>query len=138
MENTAKTPTGLLHSTDKLRQLIIENPELPLLVFSKENPELPLLVFSKEKAGAEGYCWRACGEIEAAIGEFMDCFFEDEDEVNCFCRVFTSRADLEEAVEKLCEIHEINFEECSYFVRNEMEKYEPYWKPCIILTVGNH
>ena len=35
MENTARTPTGLLHSTDKLRQLIIENPELPLLVFPR-------------------------------------------------------------------------------------------------------
>lgn len=131
MENTAKTPTGLLHSTDKLRQLIIENPELPLLVFATEN------------AGAEGYYRHARGEnvqteIEAEIGEYMDCFLEDEDEVNFFCRVFTSRADLEEAVEELCEIHEINFEECSYFVRKTMEEYEPYWKPCIILTVGNH
>lgn len=126
MENTARTPTGLLHSTDKLRQLIIENPELPLLVFATEN------------AGAEGYDRHACGEIEAEIGEFMDCFLEDEDEVNCFSRVFASRADLEEAVEELCEIHEINFEECSYFVRKTMEEYEPYWKPCIILTVGNH
>lgn len=31
------TPSGLLHSADELRQLIRENPTLPLLVFAGEN-----------------------------------------------------------------------------------------------------
>ena len=30
-------PSGLLHSADELRQLIRENPTLPLLVFAGEN-----------------------------------------------------------------------------------------------------
>ena len=30
-------PTGLLHATDELRQLIIDNPGLPLLVFAGED-----------------------------------------------------------------------------------------------------
>lgn len=34
MTNDERHPTGLLHSADELRQLIRENPALPLLVFA--------------------------------------------------------------------------------------------------------
>lgn len=36
MTNDERHPTGLLHSADELRQLIRENPALPLLVFAGE------------------------------------------------------------------------------------------------------
>lgn len=36
MTNDERRPTGLLHSADELRQLIRENPTLPLLVFAGE------------------------------------------------------------------------------------------------------
>ena len=32
-----KLETGLLHATDELRELILQNPELPLLVFAGED-----------------------------------------------------------------------------------------------------
>lgn len=34
MTNDERRPTGLLHSADELRQLIRENPTLPLIVFA--------------------------------------------------------------------------------------------------------
>ena len=37
MNEYEKKSTGLLHATDELRQLILENPELPLLVFAGED-----------------------------------------------------------------------------------------------------
>lgn len=37
MNEYEKKRTGLLHATDELRQLILENPELPLLVFAGED-----------------------------------------------------------------------------------------------------
>lgn len=36
MTNDERRPTGLLHSADELRQLIRENPTLPLIVFAGE------------------------------------------------------------------------------------------------------
>lgn len=36
MTNEERRPTGLLHTADELRQLIRNNPTLPLLVFAGE------------------------------------------------------------------------------------------------------
>ena len=37
MTEYEKESTWLLHATDELRKLILENPELPLLVFAGED-----------------------------------------------------------------------------------------------------
>ena len=42
MTNDERRPTGLLHSADELRQLIRENPTLPLIVFGLLIYELQL------------------------------------------------------------------------------------------------
>ncbi len=34
MTREERKPTGLLHSADELKQLIVENPDLPILVFA--------------------------------------------------------------------------------------------------------
>lgn len=37
MTNKERKPSGLLHSADELKQLIAENPDLPILVFAGDN-----------------------------------------------------------------------------------------------------
>lgn len=61
-------PSGLLHSADELRQLIRENPTLPLLVFAGEN------------ANTGDYSYMSCSYIKAYRGEFLDCAQSVNDE----------------------------------------------------------
>jgi len=39
MTREERKPTGLLHSADELKQLIEENPDLPILVFAVDDTE---------------------------------------------------------------------------------------------------
>lgn len=48
MTNDERRPTGLLHSADELRQLI------------RENPTLPLIVFAGEEANSGDYSYMSC------------------------------------------------------------------------------
>lgn len=61
MTNEERRPTGLLHTADELRQLI------------RNNPTLPLLVFAGEEANSEDYSYMSCSYIKAYKGEFLDC-----------------------------------------------------------------
>lgn len=56
MTNDERHPTGLLHSADELRQLIRENPALPLLVFAGEEFDALL---KKTVAEYDPY-WKQC------------------------------------------------------------------------------
>lgn len=56
MTNEERRPTGLLHSADELRQLIHENPTLPLLVFAGED------------ANTGDYSYMSCSYIKAYKG----------------------------------------------------------------------
>lgn len=111
--------TGLLHSTDKLRKLILENPELPLLVFAGED------------SICGDYSWTACGSIDASIGEFLDCQQDVNDE-----RVYTDRQDFADDIECYSDFDGTD-DEFDAYIKAKLEKYSPFWKPCIILCVGN-
>lgn len=66
MTNDERRPTGLLHSADELRQLI------------RENPTLPLLVLAGEEANIGDYSYMCCSYIKAYKGEFLDCAQTEE------------------------------------------------------------
>lgn len=63
-----RKPTGLLHSADELKQLIVENPDLPILVFAGDN------------ANNGDYLYMSCSHVSVEKGEFLDC--EQQDEFN--------------------------------------------------------
>lgn len=56
MTNDEHRPTGLLHSADELRQLI------------RENPTLPLIVFAGDEANSGDYSYMSCSYIKAYKG----------------------------------------------------------------------
>ena len=123
MENNEKFPTYNTHNTDKLRQLIIENPELPLVVLAND------------QANDGDYSYMFCSSIYAELGELLDCMQEINDEI-----CFTDRDEFREAIEDMLynntdEEHDDDWFEAEAD-RIEAE-YEPYWKKCILLTVGN-
>jgi hypothetical protein len=115
-----KKPTGLLHSGDELRQLIIDNPGLPLLVFAGED------------ANSGDYSYMSCSSVSASVEEFLDCEQEVEEE-----RCFTDREEFEERMRDFYSDFEGSDSEFDKFIEDKLVAYEPYWKPCIVLYVGN-
>lgn len=120
MTNNERRPTGLLHSADELRQLI------------RENPTLPLLVFAGECANSGDYSYMSCSYINAYKGEYLDCAQRVND---CMC--YTDRDEFEEDLANNLADGDYTDEEFDALVKEKVAEYDPYWKPCIILNVDN-
>lgn len=110
-----------LHNTEMLKQMIIENPDLPLLVFAGE------------EANSGDYSFMCCTDVRVEKGEVLDCAGPN-DEI-----IYTDREDLEDDVgeELYREVGDIPDEEYEKMLKEEMSKYEEYWTDCIILIVTN-
>ena len=120
MRESEKRPTGLLNSGDKLRKVLLENPDLPLLVFAGDG------------ANNGDYGYMSCTYIHVEVGEFLDCQQDINDE-----RCFTDREEFEdEARDNYCDF-DGSEQEFEQFIENLILPYEPYWKKCIILYVNN-
>ena len=110
----------LVHKTDKLRQLILENPDLPLFVFVGQY-------------AASDWAWTACSDVKAKIGEVMDCNPVEDEE-----RIYTDREEFEDMISDYYS-SDFNGTDAEYdeLVENKLKEYEPYWKKCIILYADN-
>ena len=115
-----RRPTSLLTATDELRQLILDNPGVPLLVFAGDD------------CNSGDYSYMSCSSCSAALGEFLDCMQEVNDE-----RVYTDRDEFQEALEDYYSDFDGSDREFEQFIEDRMMEYEPYWKQCIILYVDN-
>lgn len=114
-------PIGLLHATDELRQLIVNNPGLPLLVFAGEDAN----------AGGD-FSYVSCSYVHAYVGEYLDCSQTVND-----CRCYTDRDEFQEALENKNSNFDGSEQEFEQFIEDLVMEYEPFWKPCIILYVNN-
>ena len=116
-----KKTLNLLNSTAKLRKLIIENPDLPLIVFAGD------------EANNEGYSSVYCSKVVAYIGEILDC------ENDACDRIYDDRIEFEEILsDKLAEEHpELSDDEFGELLKKRLDEFEPYWEKCIILYVDN-
>lgn len=121
MSQNEKFSTGILNSCDKLRKLIVDNPELPLIVFAGE------------EANSEGCNYMTCGLVIAEIGEYLDCMQTVNDE-RCYCDRDEFREDIEYLAYEYFEGEDEDFDK---YVDAIMAEYEPYWKKCIAVYVNN-
>ena len=114
----------LLHSTDELRKLLADNPDLPFLVFASDT------------ANDGEYSYTSCSSVKPVLGEFLDCEQNIKENV-----VFTDRQEFEEEIEdKFSSIKEYTeLSDADFFALCKMKaaEYEQYWRKCIILYVGN-
>lgn len=124
MKETEKRSTGLLQGNGKIRKLILDNPDLPLVFLATED------------ANIGDYQTMFCYSVSARIGEVLDCMQEIDDEI-----IYTDRDDFEDAIyDHLCNDdydQEQPDEWCQAEAKRIASEYEPYWKPCILITVGN-
>lgn len=113
---------SLVKETDELRKLILENPDLPIVV----------LVGQDVNCG--DYWWTYCSEISFGIGEILDCDFYDYDDA-----VFTDRYRLEEYIEDVMWNENIprTDEEWETEKEKRLKELEPYWKKVIEIRADN-
>ena len=122
--------TGLLYKTDLLKKLILENPELPLLVFAGS------------EACPEDWGSCACSDVYACIGEYLDAeteFMSNDDMGMCYEDRFQFEEDLADWLEyNERENHPgMTEDEWDAEVERRICEFDPYWKKCIILRVDN-
>lgn len=111
MNNEERKPTGLLHSSDALKQFIAENSDLPILVFG-------------------------CSHVSVEKGEFLDCEQQIDD-----CKCYTDRDDFEDDVADFLageeQYRDLPDDEFNSLVERTVNEYDDFWKPCILLLVDN-
>lgn len=124
--------SGILADTSELRQLILDNPELPIAVLCNED------------VCAGDYIWYYASDIRFGIGELLDCKQPVNEE-----QVFTDKDDFYEKLEEW--LYEYMTDEESDYttgvwktakpseetfqkrLAEEKAKYESYWKKCIVI-----
>ena len=124
IKENEKKPTGLVHSAEKLRQMILDNPDLPLVVRAGED------------ANSGDYSLMMCSSIKCEIVDFLDC------NQNYYMEyVFTDRTEFEETIADSLYLDEplegLTDKEYDELVDMITAQYEPYWKKCILVTVDN-
>lgn len=118
---------SLTKKSDELKKLILENPDLPIVVLAGED------------ANIGDFSWMFCTNISFSIEEIFDCDFYNYDET-----IFTDRESLEEVIIDKIENGDIDVgvditdeDEFNKAVECEMEKYEPYWKKVVAIYANN-
>ena len=113
---------SLTQKSDELKKLILENPDLPIVVLAGQN------------SITDCHSWTFCSYISFDIEEILDCGYVDYDDT-----VFTDRDRLEEfVVDELCDEYEDKSEEeFDEAVRKRLAELEPYWKKVIAIYADN-
>lgn len=113
---------SLTKNSDELKKLILENPDLPIVVLAGEDAN-------------DGYWgWMYCSSISFSIGEILDCDYYDVDD-----SVFVDRDRLEEKIadDIYDENEEASDEYCEELIKRKLEELEPYWKKVIEIRATN-
>lgn len=126
MKDTEKRSTGLLKGNEKIRKLILDNPDLPLVFLATE------------EANIGEYATMFCTSTRVELGELLDCKQEINDEIT-----YTDRDDFKADIYDLLADNANDNDQImpEEWFDTEAERiaseYESYWKPCILITVGN-
>ena len=113
---------ALSRQSDELKKLILENPELPIVVLAGE------------EANCGDYNWMFCSCISFHIDEILDCDYLDYNDC-----VFCNRAHLEEHIENELydEYYEKSDEEYEDAIKNKLAELEPFWTKVIAIYATN-
>ena len=110
-----------LNYTATLRNLILENPDLPLVVFA-----------GQDACDSWQYTSQLCTRVNAYIGKILNCDVHFSN--MCYTDRDEFRDDLEDYFYSDFEGRE---EEFNKFIDKKLQEYEHDWVPCIILEVDN-
>ena len=110
-----------IKQTEELQKLIAAHPDYPIVVLC-----------SSDVVADDGYSYWYAPKLSFTIGEILDCEQDVNDE-----KTYSDRDDFEDDVRYMFECDgqydNLSSEEFDELVKNELEKYEPYWKDVIII-----
>lgn len=109
-----------------------DNEKLKKLI--NENPDLPLLVFASEECGSIDYSFML-SSIRCEKGFALD--YPKDMIVPYYDKCYTDKDELEDDIrDVLCDKYEeLPDDEFDKIVNEKMEQFDPYWKECIIIWV---
>ena len=112
----------LSKSTEKLKKLIAEHPDYPIVVLAGE------------EANGGDYSWMFCSDISFGIDEILDADFYDYDDA-----IFTDRDRLEEYIEDMLydDYNDKPQEEYDKAIKAKVAELEPYWVKVIAIYATN-
>lgn len=126
-------PFDLTKKTEELRQLILDNPDLPVVVLTGE----------AANCGGD-YYWMYCSSISFGITELLDCEVPYSE---CVCADrddFEERFEdwlwdemVDELIDRGVDDAEPSEDEFQARLKEEKGKYEPYWKRVIAIYADN-
>lgn len=113
---------SLAKNSDELKKLILENPDLPIVVLASDD------------ASSGDWAWTYCSSVSFHIDEILDCDFYDYDDT-----VFCDRDRLEEYIEDMLydEYHDKSDEEYEAAIKDKLAELEPYWTKVIAIYASN-
>ena len=111
--------------SDPIRKLILEHPELPIVFMANED------------ANNGDYSLMFCAVATAEIGEILDCWQDINPDVT-----YTDRDDFREAIDEHIYgfLNQYDNHDDAWFdaeIKRIEGLYEPYWRDCILIKVGN-
>ena len=123
-------PLDLTANTDKLKKLI------------EEHPDYPIVVLAGEEANIGGdYYWMFCSDISFDVEEILDCETPYYGEEVCCDREHFEEEMSDWLYGKLLDdgvdAQQMPDEEFDKLLKEEIEKYEPYWKKVIVIWADN-
>ena len=115
----------IVKDSTELRKLIVENPELPIVVLA-----------SYEECTDE-YYWTYCSEVRCEIGEVLDCECPWAEG-----RVYNDHIEFEEALadylsDTVDGADKMTDSEFEHLLNGQKELYSPHWHKAIIVMAGN-
>ena len=113
---------SLAKSSDKLKKLIAENPDLPIVILANED------------SSCGDWGWTYCSSISFDIGEILDCDYYDYNDT-----VFVDRDRLEEYIEDMLydDYYGEPMEKYNKAVKDKLAELEPYWTKVISIYASN-
>lgn len=117
----AEEKKTLVNDATELRKMIIENPDLPIMVFAGSNTH------------CDDYIYTACSDVKTEIGEVLDCEQKVNEE-----KIYCDRMDFEDDLRsRLEDEFDGPNEEFDAYVEKESKKYDQHWKKAIIVYADN-
>lgn len=124
LREPCKIRTGLVMQSDPIRKLILEHPDLPVVFMANQD------------ANIGDYDLMFCTVATAEIGEILDCWQDINPDVT-----YTDRDDFREAIDEhiygLTQYDDRSEEWYESEIKRIEGLYDPYWRRCILITVGN-
>lgn len=118
-------PLELTKNSQELRNLILDNPELPIVVVAGDG------------ANDGDYSWMYCSSVSVGIEELLDCEVPYQEEVE------SDRDNFDERMEEwywdkyISEFDTVEEDDFKTALAEEKAKYEPFWKKAIFIYANN-